>query len=45
VPAQGLSGREAMLLLIPAILPIVILSVIPLGPRDLPRLHRLAGRP
>jgi multiple sugar transport system permease protein len=27
----GLSGREAMLLLIPAFLPIVILSVIPLG--------------
>jgi len=27
----GLSGREAMLLLIPALLPIVILSVIPLG--------------
>ena len=27
----GLSGREAMLLLIPALLPIVILSVIPLA--------------
>ena len=41
----GLSGREAMLLLIPALLPIVILSVAPARARDLPRLHRRAGRP
>ena len=30
-PGVGLSGREAMLLLIPALLPIVILSVLPLA--------------
>ena len=44
-PGVGLSGREAMLLLIPALLPIVILSVAAARARDLPRLHRLAGRP
>ena len=40
-----LSGPEALLLLIPALLPIVLLSVRAARARDLPRLHELARRP